>query len=181
MEVTQRLERFLGAAPQVRDALFVAPNATVLGDVVLGKDSSVWYGAVLRADINRIRVGEGCNLQDGTIVHLSDDHGVEIGPCTTVGHRAILHACRVGAGCLVGMGAVILDGAGIGDGSLVGAAALVTGDFRCPPRSLVLGAPAKVVRELSVDESNRLRHYALKYLEVARAHAAAGGGRRSDG
>ncbi len=175
MELNQRLERFLGRAPVIDSALFIAPNATVLGDVFLAPLTSVWYGAVLRADINRIRIEEGCNLQDGTVVHLSDDTGVEVGPYTTVGHRAILHACRIGAGCLVGMGAVVLDGAEIGDGSLIGANTLVTAHFQCPPRSLVLGSPGKVVRALSEEDSGSLRNYALKYIEVARAHAAAHG------
>ncbi len=175
MNVNQRLQRYLSVAPSVERAVFVAPNATVLGDVALGELSSIWYGAVLRADINRIRIGDGTNLQDGVVVHLSDDHGVEVGAYTTVGHRAILHACRIGGGCLIGMGAVILDGADIGDGSLVGAHSLVTGNFTCPPRSLVLGSPAKTVRALSPEESEKIRHYALKYIEVGRAHAAAAG------
>jgi gamma-carbonic anhydrase len=171
MDVHERLRLHLGATPDVKDALFVAPNATVIGDVVLGPLSSVWYGAVLRGDINRIRIGEGTNLQDGTIVHLADDYGVEVGDYTTVGHGAIIHACRIGPGCLIGMGSTILDGAEIGDGSLVGANALVTQRFSCPPGSLVLGAPARVVKSLSAEASAKLKGYALKYIEVARAHA----------
>lgn len=174
MDVNERLRRHLGAPTDTGEALFVAPNATVLGDVVLGPLSSVWYGAVLRGDINSIRIGEGCNLQDGTIVHLADEYGVEIGSYTTVGHRAIVHACRIGPGCLIGMGATVLDGADIGEGSLIGANTLVTGGFRCPPGSVVLGSPGKVVRSLSAQDSKDLRRYALKYIEVARAHAAAG-------
>lgn len=172
MDIHERLRRHLGREPDTKNALFVAPNATVIGDVVLGPLSSVWYGAVLRADINRIRIGEGSNLQDGVIVHLADDYGVEVGPYATVGHRAILHACRIGPGCLIGMGATLLDGADIGEGSLVGANALVTRGFSCSPGSLVLGAPAKAVKTLSAEASAELKNQAMKYLEVARAHAS---------
>lgn len=174
MDIHERLRRYLGQKPDTEKALFVAPNATVIGDVVLGPLSSVWYGAVLRGDINSIRIGEGTNLQDGTIVHLADNYGVEVGDFTTVGHRAIIHACRIGPGCLIGMGSTILDGAHIGEGSLVGANALVTQGFSCPPGSLVLGAPAKTVKTLSPEASRKLKDYALKYIEVARAHARTG-------
>lgn len=177
MDIHERLRWHLGRKPDTRKALFVASNATVIGDVVLEALSSVWYGAVLRADINSIRIGEGTNLQDGVIVHLADDHGVEVGAYATVGHRAILHACRIGPGCLIGMGATLLDGAEIGEGSLVGANALVTQGFSCPPGSLVLGAPAKVVKTLSAEASGKLKNHALKYLEVARAHQAREGSR----
>ncbi|MEX2381896.1 MAG: gamma carbonic anhydrase family protein [Opitutales bacterium] len=176
MDLEDRLQRHFNTKPDTDKAMFVAGNATVVGDVRLGRLSSVWYGAVLRGDINAIRIGEGSNLQDGVIVHLADDFGVMVGEYTTVGHRAILHACTVEGGCLIGMGATLMDGSWIGEGSIVGAHALVTQRFRCPPRSLVLGAPAKVVRTLSEEESHSIRDYATKYIEVARAHAAQGAG-----
>lgn len=173
MTVQERLARFLGRAPEVKSAAFVAPNATVLGDVTLGPDSSVWYGCVLRGDINAIVIGEGSNVQDGTIVHLADDYGVRVGRHTTIGHAAIIHACDIGDECLVGMGATILDGARIGDHCIVGANALVTQRFVAPPGSMILGAPAKVVRSLTEEEQRGLRRWAEKYVQVARAHAAA--------
>ncbi len=176
MELRDRLTRYLGKTPRTGDAVFIAPNATVIGDVTLEALTSVWYGAVLRGDINRILVGEGCNIQDGAVVHLADDHGVELGAYTTVGHRAIVHACRIGPGCLVGMGATVLDGAEIGAGSLIGANTLVTQGFRCEPRSVVLGSPGRIVKMLSEEESEKLRGYATKYIEVARAHAGKGVG-----
>jgi carbonic anhydrase/acetyltransferase-like protein (isoleucine patch superfamily) len=169
-----RLRRHLGRTPRTNGALFVAANATVLGDVVLGDRSSVFYGAVLRGDINSIRIGEGTNLQDGVIVHLADAHGVRVGRWCTVGHGAILHACTVGDECLVGMGATVLDGAVIGARSIVGANSLVPQRFRCPPGSLVLGSPARVVRSLTAAERRGLRSWAVKYLGVARAHAQLG-------
>jgi gamma-carbonic anhydrase len=172
MTVADRLARHLGRSPDTRRAAFVAANATVLGDVTLGGLSSVWYGCVLRGDINSIVIGEATNVQDGTIVHLADDYGVRVGGYTTIGHAAIIHACDIGDECLIGMGATILDGAQIGDRCIVGANALVTQRFVAPPGSMVLGAPAKVVRPLTGDEQCGLRRWAEKYVEVAKAHAA---------
>lgn len=172
MNIHERLEKFLACEPETKTAAFVAANATLVGDVVLGPDSSVWYGCVLRGDINRIEVGEGSNVQDLTMVHLADDHGVKIGRHTTVGHSAIIHACTIGDECLIGMGATVLDGAVIGDRCIVGANALVTQRFVAPPGSMILGAPAKVVRPLTEAEQAGLKKWALKYVEVAKAHAA---------
>jgi carbonic anhydrase/acetyltransferase-like protein (isoleucine patch superfamily) len=172
MTVQERLSRHLGRTPDVSTAEFVAANATVIGDVTLGAHSSVWYGCVLRGDINSIVIGEGTNVQDGTIVHLADDYGVRVGNHTTIGHAAIIHACEIGDECLIGMGATVLDGARIGDRCIVGANALVTQRFVAPPGSMILGAPAKVVRALTEQEIRTLRPWAEKYVEVAKAHAA---------
>jgi carbonic anhydrase/acetyltransferase-like protein (isoleucine patch superfamily) len=166
------LARYLGRTPDVARALFVAPNATVVGDVVLGPLSSVFFGAVLRGDIQEIRVGEGTNIQDNAIVHLADDFAAMIGAWCTIGHAAIIHACTIGDECLVGMGATILDGARIGAGSIVGANSLVPQRFTCPPGSMVYGSPAKVVRALTADERAGIRPWAEKYVHVARAFAA---------
>lgn len=172
MDVHERLAKFLGQTPAVATAAFVAPNATVLGAVTLGARSSVWYGCVLRGDINTIEVGEGSNIQDLTMVHLADNHGVKIGRYTTIGHSAIIHACAIGDECLVGMGATVLDGARIGDQCIVGAHALVTQKFEAPAGSMILGAPAKVVRALTPEERAGIRKWAEKYVAVAEAHAA---------
>jgi len=172
MNTEDRLKRFLHAKPQIAEAAFVASNATLIGDVRLGRDSSVFYGAVLRGDIDTIRIGEGTNVQDGCIIHLADDLGATVGAYCTIGHAAIIHACTVGDLCLVGMQAVILDGAEIGDECLIGAGALVTPRTKIPPRSLVLGSPAKVVRPLTEAEIFSLRASADKYIAVSRAHAA---------
>jgi gamma-carbonic anhydrase len=170
--LAERLDRHLGRTPDVADALFVAASAPVLGDVVLGPRSSVFYGSVLRGDINEIRVGEGTNIQDNVVVHLADEWGAHIGAWCTVGHGAIVHACRIGDECLIGMGATVLDGAAIGARSIVGANSLVPQRFECPPGSLVYGSPARVVRPLTDGEQGGLRVWAEKYVEVARAHAA---------
>jgi len=172
MDISERLARFLGQQPDTVQAAFVAPNATVLGAVKLGALSSVWYGCVLRGDINAIEIGEGSNVQDLTMVHLADDHGVKVGRFCTIGHAAIIHACEIGDECLVGMGATILDGAKIGDRCIVGANALVTQRFVAPPGSMIRGSPAKVVRPLTAAEQSGLRGWAEKYIAVARAHAA---------
>jgi len=172
MTHAERLARYLNRTPDLGRALFVAPNATIHGDVVLGPLSSVFYGAVLRGDINEIRVGEGTNIQDNAVVHLADDHGAMIGAWCTIGHSAILHACTVEDECLIGMGSVVLDGARIGARSLVGADSLVPQRFTCPPGSLVYGSPAKIIRPLNAEELQALRLSAEKYVEVARAHAA---------
>jgi gamma-carbonic anhydrase len=166
----ERLARHLGAPPHLEDAAFIAGSATVIGDVRLGVDASVWYGVVMRADINSIRIGASSNVQDGTIVHLSNDHGVEIGERVTVGHRAIVHACRIDDECLIGMGATVLDGARIGTQTIIGANSLVPLGMEIPPGSLVFGAPARVVRPLTEGEKESIPKLAFKYVEVARAH-----------
>jgi gamma-carbonic anhydrase len=172
MDIKERLARHLGKTPNLSAAAFVAPNATVHGDVKLGALSSVWYGCVLRGDINTIEIGEGSNIQDLAMVHLADDYGVKVGSYTTIGHSAIIHACTIGDECLIGMGATILDGAVIGDHCIVGANALVTQRFVAPAGSMILGSPAKVVRPLKEAELQGLRAWAEKYVEVAKAHAA---------
>ena len=175
MTINERLERHLGRKPDTARAAFVAPNATIVGDVVLGARSSVWFGCVLRGDINSIEIGEGTNIQDLTMVHLADDYGAKVGRYCTVGHSAIIHACEIGDECLVGMGATVLDGAKIGERCIIGANSLVTQRFVAPPGSMILGSPAKVVRALSQAEQTALRGWAEKYIAVATAHAARAG------
>ena len=172
MTIQDRLARHLGKTPDIARAQWVAPSATVIGDVTLGLQSSVFYGAVLRGDIARIVVGEGSNIQDNAVVHLADDFDAVIGAWCTIGHAAIVHACTIEDECLIGMGSTILDGARIGARSIVGAGAVVTQRMVVPPGSMVLGTPAKVVRSLSDIEQRALKAWAEKYVEVAKAHAA---------
>jgi gamma-carbonic anhydrase len=171
MTANDRLVRHLGQVPQTAGALFIARSATVVGDVVLGPQSSVFYGAVLRGDIHEIRVGEGTNLQDNAVVHLADNFGAYIGAWCTIGHSAIVHACTIDDECLIGMGATVLDGARIGARSIIGANSLVPQGMVVPAGSMVYGSPAKVVRALTEAEQRGVRHWAEKYLEVAKAHA----------
>lgn len=139
----------------------------MIGDVTLGDHASVWYNAVLRGDINRIVVGHHTNIQDNAVLHLADELPCVVGNFVTVGHSAIVHACAVGDECLIGMGATILDGAVIGGQSIVGANALVKQGMVVPPGSMVMGCPAKVVRELSATERAGLRLWAEKYVANA--------------
>jgi carbonic anhydrase/acetyltransferase-like protein (isoleucine patch superfamily) len=164
-KLAKQLDQFLRQPPTLGKNVFIAKTATVIGDVTLGAHSSVWYGAVLRGDINRIVVGHHSNVQDNAVLHLADDLACVLGNWVTVGHSAVVHACKVGDECLVGMGAVILDGAVIGKQSIIGAKALVTQGTKIPPGSLVLGAPAKVVRKLSKEERAGLKWWAQKYVD----------------
>jgi carbonic anhydrase/acetyltransferase-like protein (isoleucine patch superfamily) len=163
---------FEGERPEIAKAAFIAWNAEVTGRVSLGEGASVWYGATLRGDIAAIRVGAGSNVQDGAVVHVAEGLGCAIGDEVTVGHGAIVHACEVGDRCLVGMGAVILDRAVIGEESIVGAGALVTQGKSFPPRSMILGSPAKAVRALTDEEVAGLSRHAAAYLELARRTAS---------
>ncbi len=164
-KLAKQLDKFLRKKPALGKNVFIAKTATVVGDVTLGAHSSVWYGSVLRGDINRIVVGHHSNVQDNAVLHLADELACVLGNWVTVGHSAVVHACQVGDECLVGMGAVILDGAVIGRQSIIGAKALVTQGTKIPPGSLVLGAPAKVARKLTKEERAGLKWWAQKYVD----------------
>lgn len=138
--------------PAVDATALIVASAELIGDVTIGAESSVWFQVVLRGDINAIRIGARTNIQDGTIGHVSRTRPLIVGDEVTVGHRVILHACEVQRGCLIGMGAILMDGVVVGEESLVGAGALVTQGTQIPPRSLVLGAPATVRRQLTDEE-----------------------------
>ena len=144
------------------------PSATVIGDVTIEEESSVWYGAVLRGDINRILIGPRSNIQDNAVVHLDTGFPTIVGELVTVGHSAIVHACNIDNEVLVGMGAIVLDGAEIGARSIIGANALVTLGMKIPPGSLVLGSPAKIVRELTLDQQKDIARWAWSYVETAK-------------
>lgn len=152
---------------------FVAPSAAVSGEVSLGEGASVWHNATLRGDLAPIRVGRHSNVQDGAVLHVALGHPCVIGDEVTVGHGAIVHGCTVGDRCLVGMGSILLDGCAIGEESIVGAGALVTEGKQFPPRSLVLGSPARKVRDLSDEEVTHLRESAAAYFELAQKAAKA--------
>lgn len=158
------------AKPQIHASAFVAEGAVVMGAVTLGEQSSVWYQCVLRGDINRIFVGARTNVQDGVVIHVSDDFPAVLGADVSVGHRAIIHACEIGDETLVGMGAIVMDGAVIGPRCVIGAGAIVTKNFKAPEGSLILGSPAKVVRQLSSEEQGKNAALAAKYVEVSRRY-----------
>lgn len=165
---------FAGRSPKLEAGVYLAETAAVIGDVVLGEDSSVWFGSVLRGDVGFIRVGARTNIQDLAMVHMTHDlSNAEIGDDVTVGHGAIIHGARIGNGCLIGMGSILLDNAEVGDEALVGAGSLLPVGFRVPPRTLVMGRPAKVVRELKPEEWRQGRVLADRYVELARVHQKA--------
>ena len=157
--------------PELADSVFVAPTATIIGDVHVGADSSIWFGVVLRGDVNLIRIGRRTNIQDGSIVHVtSQTHATVIGDDVTVGHGVKLHGCTVGDGALIGIGAIVLDGAVIGEGSMVAAGSLVTPGTVVPPRSLVTGSPARVKRPLTDSEIAGLKDLAVRYTNYGREY-----------
>ena len=166
---------FGGKAPRLDPSAFLVESAAVVGDVELGPESSVWFGAVIRGDVNHVRIGARSNLQDGSVVHVtSATHPTVLGDDVTVGHRVVLHGCTVRDRCLVGIGAIVLDGAVVGEESMVGAGALVPPGMVVPPRTLVLGAPARVKRDLRPDEIAFFAVSATNYVGYARRYRAEG-------
>lgn len=166
------IQPFLGVMPDYDDSNYIAQSAVVIGDVRLGKGASIWHHCTLRGDVNWIRIGAASNIQDNTVVHVT--HGTaptDIGARVTVGHGAIIHGCTIENNVLVGMGATVMDHAVIGTNSIVGAGALVTQRTEVPPRSMVLGQPATVVRELTDDEVDTIGRYAENYLRYSAVHA----------
>ena len=173
---THSLKNFLipVKSPSLEASVFIAHGAIVVGDVTLADQASIWYGAVLRGDINRISVGARSNIQDGAVVHVSDDHAAVIGEDVTVGHRAIIHACQVENEVLVGMGAILLDGCHIGPRSIIAAGAVVPKGLVVPEGSLVVGTPGRIVRSLTPEERAANLMLAAKYVEVSRRFRNAG-------
>lgn len=143
---------------------WVAPNATVLGNVEIAEDASVWFNATIRGDNELIRIGERSNIQDGCVLHTDPGFPMDIGPDCTIGHMVMLHGCTIGRGSLVGIGAIILNGAKIGEECLIGAGALIGERKEIPPRSVVLGSPGKVIRQLSDEDAARVRQGAVHYV-----------------
>ncbi len=157
---------YLDEKPKIDPTAFVADGAKLIGAVTLAKDTSVWFNAVLRADINTIEIGEGSNIQDGSVLHVSNEHACIVGRNVTAGHNVNLHACTIEDECLIGIGAVVLTGAHIGKGSLVGAQALVKENFKAPSGSLILGSPARIVRQLTPEEQKDTAFWAEKYIAL---------------
>jgi carbonic anhydrase/acetyltransferase-like protein (isoleucine patch superfamily) len=162
--------------PQVAESTWVAPGAYVIGDVHLGEESSVWYGAVLRGDTEPIRIGARSNVQDGCILHADPGYPAVVGEGCVIGHNAVVHGCEIGDHCLVGMGATVLNGAKIGDGSIVAAGAVIPEGREFPPRSLIVGIPAKRVGEVTGEQAADIERGASEYIARAAAHRVSLGG-----
>jgi len=174
------IQSFQNLHPKIHESAFVADGAIIVGDVEIGAESSVWFGSILRGDVNYIRIGARTNVQDGSIIHVSSKtHPTVVEDEVTLGHRVTLHGCHVETGCLIGIGAIVLDGARIGKNSLVGAGSLVTPDTQIPPNSLVLGSPAKVKRELTDDEIYNLARFWQNYTELLKIYKKTNRGRKT--
>jgi carbonic anhydrase/acetyltransferase-like protein (isoleucine patch superfamily) len=164
--------RIYNKQPQVASTAFVASEATLIGEVIIGERASVWPGCVIRGDNEPIRIGEGSNVQEGAVLHTDFGFPLTIAERVTIGHQAMLHGCTVGAGSLIGIQAVVMNGAVIGEGCIVGAGTLVTEGKRFPPRSLIMGVPGKVVRELGDADQAKLMQAADDYIEKGRSYLA---------
>ena len=172
---SETIARNIRTAPRIAPDAYIAGDATIVANVEVGSEASVWHQAVLRGDVAHVVLGAQSNVQDGAVVHTADDLPAVIGRLVTVGHKAIVHACTVEDEVLVGMGAIILDGARIGTRSIIGANATVKQGMEVPPGSLVLGTPAKIVRTLSSDEQEEIKMWALRYVRLSREYLAVRG------
>jgi carbonic anhydrase/acetyltransferase-like protein (isoleucine patch superfamily) len=163
------IKSFQGNSPNIHETAFIAENAVIIGNVEIGESASIWYNCVLRGDVNYIRIGDGTNIQDGTIIHVSrgEDFPTIIEHNVTVGHSATIHGCYIETGSLIGIGAIILDGARIGKNSLIAAGSLVTPNTIVPERSFVMGAPARVKRELNDEEVSDLQKFWQNYIQLS--------------
>lgn len=161
------IEIFNGVSPTIHKTAFIAAGAVIIGDVEIGEDASVWFGSVIRGDVNYIRIGARTNIQDGCVIHVSSEkHPTILEDEITVGHRVTLHGCHVESVCLIGIGAILLDGVRVGRNSLVAAGSLLTPGKQIPPNSLVMGSPAKVKRDLTDDELAKLQRSWRNYVEL---------------
>lgn len=156
--------------PDIHESCFIAENATVIGRVKINKNSSIWFGTVVRGDSSDIIIGENTNIQDNCTIHVNDGQPTTIGNNVTAGHGAIIHACTIGNNVLIGMGAIVLDGAEIGDNVIIGAGAVVPPYKKIPSNSMVLGMPAKVVRELTDEDREAISATAQHYVELAKEY-----------
>ena len=154
----------------VSEKAYIAENATVIGEVIIGEYSSIWYNVVLRGDIAKISIGNNTSVQDGSIVHCDTGVPTIIGNNVTIGHNVLLHACKIGDGSLVGIGAIVLDGAEVGEGTIVGSGAIVTPRTKIPPFTMALGVPAKVVRNLTEEEVENLKKHAMEYVKLMKRY-----------
>lgn len=164
------IAKYRDKSPVLHLTSFVAQSADIIGNLTIGEHSSIWFGTVARADFNKIVIGKYTNVQDRCIIHCENSHPTILGDYITVGHGVTLHGCVVGNNCLIGMGSIILGGVEIGDNVMVGAGALVTRGKKIPSNSLVVGTPAKVLRELTSDEVHSITKSALQYVELAKEY-----------
>ena len=156
--------------PKIHPSAFIAPGASVVGRVSIAKDASIWFGCVLRGEVNRIVIGEATNIQDGSILHVDDNHPCLISDHVHVGHHANLHGCVVERGALIGIGAIVLSGAHVGQEAMIGAGSVVLEGMRIPPRTLAVGIPAKVVRSVTAKDLAYIHRWVKEYVRLAKAY-----------
>lgn len=155
-----------GKKPRIGQRVFIADSAYIVGDVVVGDDSSIWFNAVVRAEVESIEIGSGTSIQDCCVLHTDAEHKVVVGDRVTVGHGAVVHGCQIASNCIIGIGARILNGARVGEWCVIGAGAVVTEDSEIPPYSLVLGVPARVIRSITEDDKKRIINSVSEYLKL---------------
>lgn len=160
------LFKFRSYSPAIADGVFVAPNASVIGNVEIKENSSIWFGTVVRGDLEKITIGSGTNIQDLSVLHVATNFPLTIGDNVTVGHHVNLHACKIGSGSLIGIGSIVLDGVEIGENSIVAAGTIISPGKKFPPRSFIIGTPGVLKREITDDEIKNLRNAANIYLEL---------------
>jgi len=164
------IEKYEKYVPDIDPSCYISENATIIGNVTIQSNSSVWFGAVIRGDRNQIYIGKNTNIQDNCTIHISGDKPTRIGDDVTIGHNAVVHACTVGDRVLIGIGAVILDGAVIGDDVIIGAGSVVPPNKVIPPNSLVMGVPAKIIRNLDQEDKTGIKISAARYVELAQIY-----------
>ncbi len=170
------IRKFENFTPSVPESCFVAHSTEIIGDITFGENVNIWYGTIIRGDINRVEIGEKTNIQDGSVLHVDhpgdhpDTGALLIGKNVTVGHKALLHACKIGDNCLVGMGAIVLSGAEIGNGCIIAAGAVVKENDKFPDNSLIVGIPAKVKAEVTPEWHEKILNSSRRYVELAQRH-----------
>ena len=166
------IKSFNSIEPKIHESAYIADDAIIIGDVEIGEDASVWFGSIIRGDVNFIRIGAGTNIQDATVIHVSSKtHSTVLEENITVGHRVVLHGCHVESGCLIGIGAILMDGVRVGRNSLIAAGSLLTPGSQIPLNSLVMGSPAKVKRALTDDELAYLDRSWRNYVELKKHYS----------
>jgi len=158
--------------PKIANNTFIAANSTIIGRCTIGENSSVWFNVTIRADVNKITIGRNVNIQDGSVIHCDHEHAVSIADNVTIGHNATIHGCNIRSNCIIGMGATILDGATIGENSIIGANSLITTGKQIPSGYLIMGSPAKVVRELSIEEVEGIKKSVEGYVVLSKEYTS---------
>ncbi len=164
------IKDFLSKKPRIDDSVYIAPNAIIIGDVEIGKGSSIWFGTIIRADTEKIKIGEYTNIQDYTVLHTDKGFILEIGNYVSIGHRAIIHGCKIGDNVMIGMGAIILNGAVISENSIVAAGSVIKENFLVPANTLVAGVPGSVKRELKEEDIKMIKDAATHYYQLAKIY-----------